>query len=121
MQAMNGTRSAELSGSDVLDSAENDPDDEQQPSSAADDLILDASQHVAGFATAPAQPELQQAGKQAADQQANVGSQDGSQPQAAPSWQHSEGSMQEEASTSASSESGITHARLLLSHSHCAV
>ncbi|KAL3139596.1 hypothetical protein ABBQ38_003915 [Trebouxia sp. C0009 RCD-2024] len=103
--AMNGTRSAELSGSDVPDSAENDPDNGQQPPSAADDAILDASQHVAGSATAPEQPALQQAGEQAVDQQADVGSQEGSNPQAAPSWQHSEGSMQEEASTSASSES----------------
>lgn len=119
MQAMNGTRSAELSGSDVPDSAENDPDNGQQPPSAADDAILDASQHVAGSATAPEQPALQQAGEQAVDQQADVGSQEGSNPQAAPSWQHSEGSMQEEASTSASSESGTTHAQMLLSRGHC--
>ena len=124
VQAMNGTRSAELSGSGVVDSVNSDPDNEQQPSSAVDEPILDASQLAAESATPPAQPGLQQAGEQATEQQAVVGFEEGSSGvhhQSIPSWQQSEGSMQEEASTSASSESGISRALWPVRCSDCAV
>lgn len=124
MQAMNGTRSAELSASELLlESGGSDPVNEQQPSTGGDNPIIDASEHAGASSTALAQPALQQA-EQAAEQQAGVPAHEGSpgmQPQSDPSWQQSEGSMQEVASTSASSESGIMHAHLLLNHGHTAV
>lgn len=106
--AMNGTRSAELSASELLlESGGSDPVNEQQPSTGGDNPIIDASEHAGASSTALAQPALQQA-EQAAEQQAGVPAHEGSpgmQPQSDPSWQQSEGSMQEVASTSASSES----------------
>ena len=110
MQAMNGTRSAELSASDLmLDSAGSDTAQQQHQLPAAEDATLHASQHATAPDTVPRQPAVQQADKQAADaQQGGVGSQEVVHHESGPSWQQSEGSMQEVASTSASSDSGTT-------------
>ena len=106
---MNGTRSAELSGSDVLlDSRGSDPAQQQHLLPGADDPTPEASEHATA-PTLPMQPALQQADAQAVHaQQGGVGSQGVVHPESGPSWRQSEGSMQEVAGTSASSESGNT-------------
>lgn len=110
MQAMNGTRSAELSASDVLlDSGGSGSSQQQHLLPAAHDPTPEASQHATVPDTVPLQPALQHADEQAAGaQQGGVGSQRVVHHEFEPSWQQSEGSMQEVASTSASSESGTT-------------
>ena len=121
MQAVNGSRSAELSGSDVLlDSGGSDGEHEQQVTSAPDDAMPHASHHATVPATAPAQPVLPQDGEQAAEQQQGGVGSEGVHHESVPSWQQSEGSMQEVASTSASSESGVLMS-LLLPNTNCKI
>ena len=110
MQAMNGTRSTELSASDVLlDSGGSDPAQKEHLLPATDNPVPDASQHATAPGTAPMQPASQQAAEQVVGpQQGEEGSEGVLHHEGRPSWQQSEGSMQEVASTSASSESGTT-------------
>lgn len=110
MQAMNGTRSTELSGSDVLlDSGGSDPAQQQHLLRGADDFTPEASEHATAPDTLPTQPALQQADDQAAyAQQSSARPQGVVHPESGSSWQQPEGSVQEVASTSASSESGNT-------------
>ena len=110
MQAMNGTRSAELSAPDLLlDSAGSNTAQQQHQLPAAEDPTLDAFQHATAPDPVPMQPAVHRADEQAADaQQGSVESQQVVHHESGPSWQQSEGSMQEVASTSASSESGTT-------------
>ena len=104
LQAMNGSRSAELSGSDaVLDSGEShDLASEVQPTPADDADRSQEDQHAA--AAEPALPDCRSSPEAAAEQQGRAGG-EAVQHRAA-TWQQSEGSMQEVASTSGSSESG---------------
>ena len=125
MQAMNGTRSAELQGSDVLlDSGGSDPAQQEHLMPATDQPVPDALQHD----SAPGAPPMQPAEQVVGSQPGGEGSEAVLHHKGRPSWQQSEGSMQEVASTSASSESGNTFVHSLarglgswsciLSHSH---
>lgn len=116
MQAMNGTRSAELSASDVLlDSGGSDPAQQEHMLPATEHPVPDAWQQATAPGTAPMQPASQQAAEQEVGlQQGGEGSEGGLHHEGRPSWQL-EGSMQEVASTSASSESGTTSCSSLAS------
>ena len=98
LQAMNGSRSAELSGSDaILDSTESDP--------APHLHMSGVSEHAAEPTMLLPQAELVARDVEAAQQQPSS-SGEAERHRPAASWQQSEGSMQEVASTSGSSESG---------------
>lgn len=120
MQAMNVTRSAEFSASDVLlDSGGSGSGEQHHLLPAARDPTPEASEHASVPDALPMQPALQQADEQAADvQRGGVGSQGVVHHESEPSWHQSEGSMQEVASTSASSESGTTSCTHTLADHH---
>lgn len=102
---MNGSRSADLSGSDaILDSGERDFAQEAQSIPAPRPDMSGVYEHAEPTMLLPQAEQLASDAEAAQQQPGSSG--EGERHRPAASWQQSEGSMQEVASTSGSSESG---------------